>query len=149
MELQKVNLMELRAGQEVDAYCTKCKMDLTHRIVAVVGGKPVKVECRTCYTVHVYRAPKSAVRTVTERSTTSAPKAPREPRRAVPEDHVAVVPPSTARVHSYRMTEKFMVDQWIVHKVFGNGIVVRDVPPDKIEVRFDSGVRTLIHNRAE
>lgn len=54
--------MELRAGQEVDAYCTKCKMDLTHRIVAVVGGRPVKVECRTCYTVHVYRAPKSADR---------------------------------------------------------------------------------------
>lgn len=47
------------------------------------------------------------------------------------------------------MTERFMVDQWIVHKVFGNGLVLREVPPDKIEVRFDSGVRTLIHNRAE
>ena len=141
-----------KAGQEVDAWCTKCKMDLTHRIVAVVEGKPVKVECRTCYTVHVYRAPKSAAtaaRTVADRGTASAPKTPRESRRSSAEDHAAVVPPSTARVHSYRMTERFMVDQWIVHNVFGNGLVLREVPPDKIEVRFDSGVRTLIHNRAE
>ena len=49
----------LRAGVEVDAYCTRCKMDLTHKIIAVVGNKPVKVECRTCYGTHNYRPPKS------------------------------------------------------------------------------------------
>src|SRR5262245_13687579 len=48
-----------KAGQEIDAYCTKCKMDLLHKIVAVVDGKPVKVECRTCYTTHLYRAPRA------------------------------------------------------------------------------------------
>jgi hypothetical protein len=26
----------LRAGIEIDAYCTRCRMDLTHRIIAVV-----------------------------------------------------------------------------------------------------------------
>ena len=50
--------MALRAGQEVDAYCTKCKLELLHRIVAVANDKPVKVECRTCYQVHMYRAVK-------------------------------------------------------------------------------------------
>lgn len=148
--------MALRAGQEVDAYCTKCKMDLTHRIVAVVDGKPVKVECRTCYQTHVYRLPKSAsAAAVAERATSTASSRsasaskPATSRRASADEHAAVVPPSSARVHSYRITERFIADQWIVHKTFGNGLVVREIPPDKIEVRFDSGVRTLIHNRTE
>ena len=52
--------MAIRAGQEIDAWCTRCKMDLTHKVVAAVGDKPAKVECRTCYTIHMYRAPKSS-----------------------------------------------------------------------------------------
>ena len=35
---------KLTAGGEVVAYCTKCRMDLNHRIVALVDGIPVKVE---------------------------------------------------------------------------------------------------------
>lgn len=145
--------MVLRAGQEIDAYCTKCKLDLTHKIVAMVGDRPAKVECRTCYTVHVYRAPKSAVKKVMEAAaaprTARAPSADRAHRKPSAEDHAPVVPPSHARVHSYRMTERFEPDQWIVHKTFGNGLVLREVGPDKIEVRFDSGVKTLVHNRVE
>lgn len=137
-----------KAGQEVDAWCTKCKMDLTHRIVAVMNGKPVKVECRTCYSVHVYRAPKNTPTAVAEReakgTTASAPRA-STPRKAVPEEHVAVVPPSGARIHPYRMTERFMKDQWIQHKTFGVGIVVSEVGTEKIEVRFDGGVKVLVH----
>ena len=27
-------------GSEVDAFCTRCKMDLMHRVVAVVEARP-------------------------------------------------------------------------------------------------------------
>jgi hypothetical protein len=137
-----------KAGQEVDAWCTKCKMDLTHRIVAEVGGKPVKVECRTCYTVHVYRAPKNTPSAVAARSATGAsPATARAPstRRAAVEEHVSLTPPTGARIHPYRMTERFMKDQWLQHKTFGVGLVVSEMAGDKIEVRFDSGVKTLVH----
>lgn len=136
-----------KAGQEVDAWCTKCKMDLTHRIVAVVDGRPVKVECRTCYTVHVFRAPKNSPSAVAARATSGAPAPSRSPsaRKAVPAEHVALVPPSTARIHPYRMTERFMKDQWVQHKTFGVGLVVGEIGGDKIEVRFDGGVKTLVH----
>src|SRR6187455_808460 len=45
----------LRAGGEVDSWCTKCKLVLNHRIIAMVGGTPVRVECSTCSSHHNYR----------------------------------------------------------------------------------------------
>src|SRR5260221_3665417 len=50
----------LKPGAEVDSYCTKCRMDLMHRIIAMHNGKIIRVECQTCKTHHNYRKPKSA-----------------------------------------------------------------------------------------
>src|SRR5437868_11549887 len=49
-----------KPGTEVDSYCTKCRMDLLHRIIAVHNGRIIRVECRTCGGHHNYRRPKSA-----------------------------------------------------------------------------------------
>src|SRR4051794_27869076 len=103
-----------KAGQEIDAFCTKCKMDLLHKIVAEVKGRPVKVECRTCYTTHMYRptkgahspgaAPAATAATSGGGSSGGAAAASAPRRKAVVED-APVVPPEGARVHMYRMTE--------------------------------------------
>jgi len=142
----------LRAGIEIDAYCTRCRMDLTHRIIAVVNNKPVKVECRTCYGTHNYRAPKSSPVPVAK--ATGGASAPRpakaSPRRsAVNDEPVVVAPPPGARIHGYRMTEKFSKDQWVSHKVFGTGVVTQVLGDDKIEVHFDGNSKVLVHNRPE
>ncbi len=141
----------LRAGIEIDAYCTRCRMDLTHRIIAVVNNKPVKVECRTCYGTHNYRAPKSSPVPVEKTSGgVSAPRPKAAPRRsAAPEEHISVAPPPGARIHGYRMTEKFSKDQWVSHKVFGTGVVTQVLGDDKIEVHFDGNSKVLVHNRPE
>jgi hypothetical protein len=143
----------LRAGIEIDAYCTRCRMDLTHRIIAVVNNKPVKVECRTCYGTHNYRAPKSsAVPAAKSAGGASAPRASKpSPRRsaAAAEEHITVAPPPGARIHGYRMTDKFSKDQWVSHKVFGTGVVTQVLGDDKIEVHFDGNSKVLVHNRPE
>ncbi|MDB4928556.1 MAG: hypothetical protein JWM10_1040, partial [Myxococcaceae bacterium] len=110
----------LRAGIEIDAYCTRCRMDLTHRIIAVVNNKPVKVECRTCYGTHNYRAPKSSP-VPAEKTAGGAPRAakPAARRAAATDEHISVAPPPGARIHGYRMSDKFSKDQWVSHKVFG------------------------------
>jgi len=149
--------MPVKAGQEIDAYCTRCKMDLTHRIIAVVGDKPVKVECRTCFGTHNFRAPKStpSARAAQAAAATAAPSsrsttaAPRKSRASAAEEHVALVPPDHARVHAYRMTETFQKDHWLAHKSFGIGLVLAVLADDKIEVRFESGHKVLVHNRTE
>ncbi|HLM74940.1 MAG TPA: hypothetical protein VK459_19660, partial [Polyangiaceae bacterium] len=48
-----------KTGGEIDAYCTKCRLDLLHRIIAMVGDSVKKVECKTCGSHHLYRRPKS------------------------------------------------------------------------------------------
>jgi hypothetical protein len=137
-----------KAGQEIDAFCTKCKMDLLHKIVAVVGGKPVKVECRTCYTTHIYRAPKN-VRSpgaVPPSAPTSSPRAASTPRVKAPVVMDApLIPPDSARIHIYKTTDKYTPETWISHKTFGTGRVLREVGPNKIEVQFDGATRVLIH----
>ena len=52
----------LTAASEIDSWCTKCRMDLGHRIVAMVGGAPKRDVCLTCGSEHNYRAPRSAGR---------------------------------------------------------------------------------------
>src|SRR5947209_20175523 len=45
-------------GKEALAYCTSCKMDLNHVIVAMKGDRIAKVQCLTCKKEHVYKAAK-------------------------------------------------------------------------------------------
>ena len=45
-------------GGEIDAWCTSCRMNLNHRIVAIVRSTPKRVECLTCNKQHNYRAPR-------------------------------------------------------------------------------------------
>jgi len=46
----------LKVGGEVDAVCGRCKMTLAHTILAMVGTKPVRVQCNTCGAQHGYRS---------------------------------------------------------------------------------------------
>ena len=45
-------------AKETLSYCTSCKMDLNHIVVAMKGDRIAKVQCLTCKKEHVYRAPK-------------------------------------------------------------------------------------------
>jgi len=155
-----------KAGQEIDAYCTKCKLDLAHRIVAEVSGKPIKVECRTCYTTHQYRAPKNGPAAVTASTRASASTTPSvssgssassttgsttstRASRTPKVEEAPLEPPTGARIHPYKITEKFIPDMWIQHKTFGLGLILREIAPNKVEVRFEEATRVLVHGMTE
>ncbi len=42
-------------GGDVNAWCSKCKMELAHTIIAMVDELPKKVQCNTCSGKHNYR----------------------------------------------------------------------------------------------
>ena len=42
-------------GGYVDAWCTKCKMELGHTIIAMVDNMPKRVQCNTCGGKHNFR----------------------------------------------------------------------------------------------
>jgi hypothetical protein len=137
-----------KVGGEVDAFCTRCKMDLAHTILAMVGTKPVRVRCNTCGGDHAFRGPPGA----SERKSASSSAA---KRTAAPREKVAKVVVSfddvlagkdVAQSVPYSVRETFKLDQVINHPTFGQGFVSA-VRGDKVDITFRSEVRTLIHGR--
>jgi hypothetical protein len=57
------------------------------------------------------------------------------------------MPPEGVHIHVYKITERFRPEHWLQHKTFGIGVVVREVPPDKIEVRFGREYKVLVHGK--
>lgn len=151
------------AGGEIDAYCTKCKMDLNHRIVAMVGETVKTVECLTCRGTHMYRKPKAAAEAAKaaagEKRASKAPgarsaaaretaavRAERELRDSW-ERSIAGQPASAFR--PYRVFEVFNAGDLVRHTKFGDGVIARVIDRMKIEVLFQEGSKTLAHNQQQ
>ena len=151
--------MAIRAGDEVDAWCTKCRMDLGHRVVAAVGALPKRVECLTCNTQHNYRAPKGASSPVPKGELAPAEKrraaarTPGKPRvtkaaselRADWEKHC--LGQVDSKFTAYSVKERFALDQLVKHKKFGEGFVAELVDDAKVSIVFADGAKTLVHGR--
>lgn len=152
-----------KTGGEIDAYCTKCRLDLTHRIIAMVGDAVKKVECKTCGSHHLYRRPK------TERDAASARMAKRAEDRktasgggtkaerlshgqkaerdnTVAWEHAIAGQPSGA-FKPFRISVTFGAGELIHHSKFGDGVVTRVIDRGKIEILFKDGPRTMAHGQ--
>ncbi len=55
-------MSELRLGDIIDDYCSKCKLITNHSLVSIVDGAAAKVQCRTCYYEHKFRNSKAGTR---------------------------------------------------------------------------------------
>jgi len=146
----------LAAGGEVDSWCTKCKLDLNHRIIAMDGENPKRVECLTCRGHHNYRRPKSqepakktrAKATAKKRTTkgrmTLAAQA-RAAEHKVWED--AIMGRAATDFAIYAMSAWFEIGQLIRHKKFGDGVVAELIEGGKLSILFEGGPKTLVHGR--
>lgn len=153
-----------KTGGEIDSWCTKCKLDLGHRIIAMVGDVVKKVECRTCGSHHLYRKPKSdkgaaaaprprAAASGSEKApasragggrVTAAQRAERE-LVATWEGAIAGKPPNAFK--PYRITNTFGQGELIKHPKFGDGVVSRVIDRGKVEILFQDGARTMAHGQ--
>lgn len=54
--------MAMKVGEDIDAWCTKCRTDTLHVVVALKPGtsEPKRCECKECHGQHNYHAPKIA-----------------------------------------------------------------------------------------
>jgi hypothetical protein len=145
--------MPVKAGDELDAWCTKCRMDLLHRVVAVVASSAKRVECKTCHTQHNYRAPKSGS---AERTSPAAKRAPTQrtakasaagPSKAASEWQRYVTGKSGADFRAYSISQRFEPSDLLRHKTFGEGYVLDVLQDNKISVAFRDGTKVLIHAR--
>lgn len=149
----------LTAGGECDAWCTKCKRDTLHNIVAMdaTGKTPAQVQCRSCQGTHKYRPPKDTP-VAKALAKTAAPKkasAAKGEKKAA-EKKAA----STASVYKrwedllgrrggnpavkYIVTASYEPDDVVEHKDFGLGFVLEEVAFNRIKVLFQDTERTLV-----
>lgn len=146
----------LKTGGEVDSWCTKCKLFLTHRIVAMMGPKPVRVECETCRSQHNFRErpPGEKVETsggVVRRVASGTPrvssvtKAEQERRDREMSWEKAVNGRSPNDFVKYEPKKTFKVGDLLKHVKFGDGIVTAVIETTKIEVLFRDEPRKLAH----
>ena len=162
----------LAVGSIVESICGKCNDVMGHTIMAMVGNEIVKVECRVCKSQHRYRPPArtgGGNTTVTlKKGRDGAPVASRQTAIAKPARPSA---PKSARKTSaavaaqeawqammrkhdgetprpYVMAETFAVGEFLSHPTFGLGEVTALVPPDKMDILFETGAKRLLCNKS-
>ena len=142
----------IAAGDEIESYCTSCKLMLAHTVVALVGEKVDKVLCKTCGKTHKYRPnpPKSRTKkaaTKKKTKTTTKKKTTRSRRKKDPAAkwEEALEGRDLATAKTYAMPEVFEQNQVIEHEQFGPGLVTDLRPDGKMEVLFKDGAKLLVY----
>jgi len=134
-----------KVGGEVDSFCSKCELTLAHTVIAMMGGRPVKVECNTCHGVHRFRgAPDDAVPRGGSVAMKKAARPAREKKVEIAFADVLATKKKAPVPYSPKRT--FLVDDVVDHPAFGRGYVTV-ARPDKVEIAFHLDVKTLIHAR--
>jgi hypothetical protein len=130
-----------KPGDTIDSWCGKCKRILAHTIEALVQNKPARVSCNTCRAQHGYKAdsPKTTQKPTSGVSSSKPAKARVSRYEALLKDGVKVM--------TYSISEKYQEGDVVQHATFGRGAVTEIKDGNKIEVLFESGTKTLIHDR--
>lgn len=139
--------MSAATGADVESICSKCG-DVWHVVVAKVGDKIAKVQCKQCHGFHRYKPPpgKEPLKAL---KPAAAPRAPgattaSKPKRKKAEpEPPAVAADMSKPVRKYAPLERFMAGERVSHVNFGVGVVEGSPGAGKIQVAFPGGRRIL------
>ncbi len=124
------------SGDPIEARCTKCRKNTDHIIITMAEEEPLKVQCNTCSRQHKYRPPTAARKPAVRRAA--------NPQVAERKEWEVLRPGMNGdKATDYSMTEAYKVKALINHPVFGLGLVQRVVGPQKVEVLFEDGKKTM------
>ncbi len=134
-----------KTGGDTLAWCTKCKMDLAHVIVSMIGPAPAKVICKTCKSQHNFRSAQGDL---------ALPGMPRKPKPRAKEpkavvraaDHweTKMAQKSAATLLPYSPKEIFQLGDVIKHPTFGVGLIEEVRKGGKMVVLFREGDKLLV-----
>lgn len=143
-------MSEKLIGQEIEAYCGKCKTDTIHLITSVEEKKITKVMCKTCMSYHQFKKPKSADGKSSKKSASKKkPAAAAKPtQRRMRRDKWSRLLDSMEMKEAieYKMQDNYEIETAINHKTFGLGVVKNIIDSRKIEVLFHDGQKILVQN---
>lgn len=132
-------------ARKVYAECKKCGVDRYHVVLAHISATSAKMQCEVCNAKSTYKL-ESATKKRTKKNADGT-EAPVKTRLSGSEKRwreLKEKTPGTAA--AYNMRAAFLPQTSIQHPKFGLGFVV-GVTPQSIQVVFEDGERSLVHNR--
>ncbi|MEW6600206.1 MAG: hypothetical protein AB1499_04485 [Nitrospirota bacterium] len=131
-------------GGYIEAWCTKCKLELGHTIVAMVDSMPKKVKCNTCDGQHIYRVkPSETNRTKLKDSTRKT-----RTKGAIYEEYISrLTGGDLSKARKYSFKENYQKDEILDHPKFGIGVVLSVIQSNKMEILFKDGTKLLSQNQ--
>lgn len=128
-------------ARKVYAECKKCGVERYHIVVAHTSSTAAKMQCEVCNAKSVYKL-EGTGRKKKEGSETT-----KTPRMSGSEKRWRELKEKTAGSSAaYNMRSAYLPETAIQHPKFGLGFVV-GVTPQAIQVVFEDGERSLVHNR--
>ena len=133
--------------------CKKCGADRYHTVLTHTSTTSAKIQCEVCKSKKTYSLPKagSVAKATTKKSSTkkssTLTKTGRVRKTSHADDFQAMQSNrGTEKGTPFSIKTKFEKDQKIDHSTFGTGYV-KTVQPDRIDVMFETEVKTLMHNK--
>ncbi len=133
-----------KTGSDIDAFCTKCQLELAHVVVATVAGRAARVQCKTCGSVHAYRSKDMAPRRRPE-PTAGTSRSRGGAGRSEYDD--LMKGRDISRAQRYKPALTYADGDVLSHPSFGVGVVTRVLSDGKIEVLFPAASKVLVHAR--
>ena len=106
------------AGQSIESYCGKCKVNKDHTIMTMDGETVVKVRCKDCGSMHKFRVPLDAQKILKAKAKRNAGEA------ATAELIWATrLAEAKGKERDYSMVSKYRIGDIVNHQTFGKGVV--------------------------
>ena len=142
--------MSAPVGADIESLCSKCG-DVWHVVVAKVGERIAKVQCKQCSGFHRYKPPPGAGAPATTKGAkvaaavagAGAKKAPARKKVSEPAPP-SVAPDMSKPVRRYAPGDSFIPGERIAHPTFGQGVVEALPGAGKIQVAFPDGSRRVL-----
>ncbi|MBK8481796.1 MAG: hypothetical protein IPL40_11550 [Proteobacteria bacterium] len=122
-------------GADIESICGKCG-DVWHVVVAKVGVRVAKVQCKQCGGLHGYRPPGGLAKAAPARERRSSRATGRRPSGRVSAEAPLPTVDRSKPLRTYRLQETFAVGDRLLHPTFGEGVVELQISPQKIQVAF-------------
>ncbi len=148
------------AGDDIDSRCLKCKDVTNHTIIAISDDIIAKVECNTCKARHKYRAPKdekkkgsttrlkrdgTVIKTGAKPKKVTTTAAEKKILRGAVNFDAFIDGRDITTAIPYTMDVLLAGGDLVDHKLFGLGVVLASMLPNKVEINFrDHGSKILI-----
>lgn len=144
---------KIEIGSEIESICTKCKIPTAHVITGLKGNTITKVMCKICLTYHKPKYEEKIMTSSRGKATAkkASPKSLKEKKPKTRESRkwnrlLKKVNFEDEEALDYHMSETYESDSVIRHPNFGVGVITDVTSKKKIQVFFQDGEKTLVHN---